>query len=145
MLNCFSKKLQDHATGQNRRNKVTIRHAKKNFVNTQGGILRRENSRFLSKFLLSDKIVRFCEDFLLFPGKFPVFCVLILPPGGYIKTAKTAVFLTEIFNGNFEGKNGRFFDRNNSISKIFPFSREILCFRRLNIAPQGYVILSSVS
>ena len=52
------------------------------------------------KIFLSDKIVRFSKknspknvDLTSFPRKFPVFCVLTLPPGVCVMTQKMGKFL----------------------------------------------------
>ena len=41
----------------------------------------KKTAGFLTEIFLSDKIVQKNRDFTRFPGKFPVFCVLTLPPG----------------------------------------------------------------
>ena len=92
-----------------------------------------KTGNFLTKFFLSDKIVRYRKDFLHLNKDFLRFCVLTLLPGGNVKTQKT---------GNFLGKReisrekGQF----RKIEKILtkktrPFSRIKRPFSRLNIPP----------
>ena len=82
----------------------------------QGGMLRQKRLVFLTEIFVSEKNRPKNGDFTRFPRTFPTFCVLTLPPGGYIKTAKTEIlemknFLSEknrLKNGDFTRFHGKF-------------------------------------